>query len=77
LYPNPAKNDVAVAVPKTYWGNLQLEIFDIQGKQVYLKNFETSSNFEKTDISNLSSGYYIVQLKSENGKVSRQKLLVQ
>jgi hypothetical protein len=77
LFPNPAKYEVVVAIPKSYKGNLQIDIFDIQGKMVASKNFETSSNFEKTDISNLSSGYYIVQLKSENGKVSRLKLLVQ
>ena len=29
------------------------------------------------DISSLSSGYYIIQLQSGNGKINRQKLLVE
>ena len=34
-------------------------------------------NYENIDISSLSSGYYIIQLQSGNGKINRQKLLVE
>ena len=77
LYPNPAKNEVKVAFPNDYTGEMNLSIYDLQGKIAVKKSFVTVYNYEKIDISSLSAGYYIVQLQSGNGKLSRQKLLVE
>ncbi len=77
LYPNPAKSEVTVGFPLNYIGQKNLTIYDLSGKLLITKQFETDYNYEKIDISSLASGYYIVQLQSANGKVSRQKLLVE
>ena len=76
LYPNPAKGEVTVGFPLDYTGQKNLSIYDVQGKLILTKQFETNFNYEKINISSLSSGYYIVQLQAANGLVSRQKLLV-
>ncbi|MFM9944105.1 MAG: FG-GAP-like repeat-containing protein [Bacteroidia bacterium] len=77
VFPNPAKGEVNVAFPSSYTGSMNLSVFDLTGKLVLNKRFEVGYGFEKVDISSLASGYYIVQLQSGNGKVSRQKLLVE
>lgn len=77
VYPNPAKTEINVAFPNSYAGAMNLSVYDLTGKLLINKRFETVYNYEKLDISSLASGYYIVQLESGNGKVSRQKLLVE
>ena len=68
-----------------YWNNCvkcirhfypyrKIIIIDDNSKKDYLKSFY---NYENIDISSLSSGYYIIQLQSGNGKINRQKLLVE
>jgi len=77
LYPNPARNETNVAYPTSYFGQMKLLVYDVQGKLVLEKEFKSGNNYEKIDISPLSSGYYIVQLQSGNGKISRSKLMVE
>lgn len=77
IYPNPAKNQFKVAFPQEFSGSLDLSVFDLQGKLVLQKKFEAVYSYENMDINPLSSGYYIVQLCSGNGKLSRARLLVE
>lgn len=77
VYPNPAKNQVKIAYSTDFGRNLNLSVFDLQGKEVLGKSIEAAYSREYLDISALSAGYYIVQLRSDNGKVSRTRLLVE
>jgi hypothetical protein len=77
VYPNPAKGEVNIAFPKSFTGNLNLSIYDFTGKLIINKRFMVAYNYEKLDITAFSPGYYIVELQSENGKISRQKLVVE
>ncbi len=77
IYPNPARGSFKIAYPNTYEGNLNLRIFDLSGKLVSKIEFPVIYSYETIDISHLVAGYYIVELKSADGRYSRQKLLVE
>jgi endonuclease I len=69
IYPNPATSVVNIVSI----GNIDLELFDAQGKKVIESNIENEGTFS---ISHLNSGIYFLRLKSEN-KVDIRKLIVQ
>jgi len=73
LYPNPAKNNVMVEIANQA-GNATISVYDFTGKMV--KNQMVNSPLEVINISNLSSGIYIMSLESEYG-ISTQKLIVE
>ena len=66
IYPNPAENEVTVKGE----GIVKVQIFDVNGRNVL-----TSNHDGKMDISNLSTGIYMVHIISNNG-VTTQKLTV-
>lgn len=66
MYPNPA-NDFVTVKSNTTIENVQ--IISLDGRIV--KNSATSS----LNISDLSNGIYIVQVKTENGKIGSKKLI--
>ena len=66
IYPNPANNEVTVKGE----GIVNVQIFDVNGRNVL-----TSNHAGKMDISDLSTGVYMVRIISNNG-VTTQKLTV-
>lgn len=66
IYPNPADNKVTVEGE----GIVNVQIFDVNGRNVL-----TSNHAGQMDISNLSTGVYMVRIISNNG-VTIQKLTV-
>lgn len=71
LYPNPTTGAVTItsAVALT-----NVEIYDFLGKKVQAQSF-SSVNEASLDMSNLSSGAYIVKATAENGSVQTMKLM--
>lgn len=61
IYPNPATNQITIS--HNYQGNLEYEILDLSGRRIFY------SVSKKIDISNLTSGVYLVALKLD-GKVN-------
>lgn len=49
-------------------------IIDITGKQIYSTNL-TAQVVNKIDISSLSNGLYIMQIKNDNGDVGSFKIV--
>jgi len=67
IYPNPLKgNYLNIESSK----DLNVEIFDILGKQVL--KISVSSNTKKINVGTLNKGIYIVRLISEDGQVTRK-----
>jgi endonuclease I len=67
IHPNPLKgNYLNVETSK----DLNIEIFDILGKQVLKSN--VSSNTKKINLGTLNKGIYIVRLISDDGQVTRK-----
>lgn len=69
LYPNPTNGIVNI---KASAEMKSIELYSILGNLV-----KTYSNEQQLDLSNLSSGTYIMKLTSVDGDISRQKLIKQ
>jgi len=65
LYPNPAKELVNIEMHHTFNENFEVHLYDISGKALDIK-MKYSSNMDapvQLDVSHLSKGVYIVELK--------------
>ncbi|MBK5212199.1 MAG: T9SS type A sorting domain-containing protein [Flavobacteriaceae bacterium] len=73
IYPNPVKNELFLN-SKNSNTNLKIKILNIEGKLISVKNV----GFEKQvsiDVSNLTSGIYLLYIKDENGNKEVKKFL--
>jgi len=69
VYPNPVKEKITILAPDNY-GKFNIEITDLSGKTVYQKNNILPNN--SIDLSNLSKGIYILNIKSANGILTKK-----
>ncbi len=77
LYPNPAENNVNLVLNNTEAGWMHIEIFSLSGELVKEFSVESGGMFQakNINISELSSGAYILQYKINNTS-NRVKLMV-
>ncbi len=75
IFPNPASDKLQVLISLKKSMDIQLELFDINGKRIQSDQWNSSSiNFEY-DTNGLASGIYVLKLSSGNGSAF-QKLSV-
>jgi hypothetical protein len=72
IYPNPAHGRVMI---KTSGNNREISIFDLMGNAMKITVKNLSTDLSSIDISGLSAGTYLVELKTSEG-ISRTKLIV-
>ena len=79
IYPNPASNLLNLKVNLDVNSNVQVEIFNVHGKQVFISADKemVSGNHIMSFPLNLSAGNYIVTVKSDEGLVSHESLIIQ
>ncbi len=65
VYPNPTEGKLFLSFEQPIQ-NFQVELFDINGKNVAFFNEQLSSQNFKMDISHLLSGVYVLKLQSSN-----------
>ena len=75
LYPNPNDGHFSIDLSEVEYGQIQLEVFDALGKQVYASNLRAEPKIEM-DVSHLSKGLYQLRMKSEKGYY-RAKVVVE
>jgi rhodanese-related sulfurtransferase len=73
IFPNPAKNRISIKNTNSFQ-NIEISIYNLNGQLELRKLLNDVS--KSVDISNLSNGIYLVQLKSKH-QISTQKLLIQ
>jgi len=73
VYPNPVDNILTLTTPKLLT-NSQVEIADINGKTVFIRQYDNLST-ATFDLSQLSAGFYNLRLSSDQGN-SDKKILV-
>ncbi|TVZ51765.1 S8 family serine peptidase [Dokdonia sp. Hel_I_53] len=71
VYPNPTSQDATLVLPENV-ENAEIFIYDLLGKQV--KNYKTTKKISTLPTSQLKSGVYILQIKS-NKSLFTQKLI--
>lgn len=64
IYPNPSNGVLNIAVPN-YTGDLNIEIFDINGRKVVSNKADFTSE-TTVNLTGLQSGVYIVKLQGDN-----------
>lgn len=75
LYPNPANNFTTISCDITETGPLTVELFDQQGKLLYLEEFEAKKGQQFTTeikTSDLAPGIYHVQLSNRKSMATQQ-----
>jgi len=63
LYPNPSNHTINISTPLNNKGNINLEIRTLAGQLIQQKSFNSTITL---DVSDLTSGIYLVSLKSNN-----------
>lgn len=72
LYPNPSNDKVIICgIPA---GIYSIQLFNSQGQQLILQNYESTGQIELSSLENLPNGIYTIQLTS-NSNSSTYKLL--
>ena len=79
IYPNPFNTSTKINYYIPYSSKIQLNIYDILGKEIQnLYNGQNSQGFHTIDwnADNLSSGLYIVQMKTNNKVLNKKVMLI-
>ncbi|WNH11746.1 spondin domain-containing protein [Thalassobellus suaedae] len=75
VFPNPTQEKITISNPQ----NLELntiEIYNILGRLVKGISIKNRINKFEIDLSTLSNGVYLLQLKTKNGKLKTEKLIL-
>jgi len=74
VYPNPTENKVTIDLQTSEIKNINIELFDLSGKMVFMKFYRT--NIINLDLNDFESGTYILKLKDENGNIVRTEKII-
>ena len=78
MFPNPSSENVSLYFSSTKTENISLEIFDISGKKVFVKNINSIAGTQQNETintTNFRKGIYTISLKGNN-TLKTEKLIV-
>jgi Secretion system C-terminal sorting domain len=77
LYPNPASNTVAIEYVLKENSTVNINVFDMIGKQVISekRNEDSGNKIYNLDTSNLKSGIYLLKIITNNHQYSKQLII--
>ena len=75
LYPNPANDEINIQFSQLVGENIEVAIYDIQGKLVMHPKDEINENKIQLNVSGLSQGMYFVELSSDNFKTVKKLII--
>ena len=73
-YPNPATDDVTFQIYMDHPGDLNINIYDIQGREIFsdaMNNLTKGLNYAKLNINTLAAGTYSFVIKSETNVATK------
>ncbi len=76
LFPNPAQNLVNIELENVINDDLQISIFDVQGRLVQQNNLNGTGNLIELNTTRLLNGIYFVQLLSDSA-IATKKFTIQ
>ncbi|MEL6843706.1 MAG: T9SS type A sorting domain-containing protein, partial [Bacteroidota bacterium] len=79
LYPNPARNQIALRYQLPLQQQLQLEVFDQQGRKVHRHSIEGGSGIQEyaLTLQNWSQGLYLLRVSDSEKVVWERKFVKQ
>lgn len=69
LFPNPLENELTIRLPESYTNEKSYIIYDLLGKK--RKQGKLSSSNETINVSELNTGNYLINIFSENTRISK------
>jgi len=74
-FPNPAKDQINIPLSATLTQSARILVFKLDGRKVLDKQIEGKGNLISIDITNLSEGLYIYEVRQNNQVISTGKFL--
>lgn len=74
IYPNPSKGLINISI-NNYTGSLKVNLLDLNGREVYSKEFNDFSIERSINIENYQSGVYLINIEGEGLKLTRKIVL--
>ncbi|MFT5861023.1 MAG: hypothetical protein ACI865_003141 [Flavobacteriaceae bacterium] len=74
VFPNPANSSITVNFENALKSNVSFELRDMFGRVVISKPFHAELN--TIDVSTLKGGVYFILLRTSNGEIYREKVLI-
>ena len=66
-YPNPTNDVLNIPISGNANGNIEISVYDITGRQIFVNVNNSESNLIQLNVSNLLSGTYVLKLKTSAG----------
>lgn len=77
IYPNPNNGAFNIAFNPTSGEAIAIDVYDIRGRSIYTKRFDSMSRFEETiELNNAQSGVYMLTISDGSQKVTK-KIIVE
>lgn len=76
LYPNPADAELNIVLPAPVKAQTPIQLFDSFGRTVYTGAFETGENVKTIATQSFSSGVYLIELSTPEGRVRKKAMVV-
>lgn len=77
IWPNPNKGRFTVNFTTTATNQVTIDVFDIRGRSIFMKRFDSTTNFTKElDLSSAAAGLYMVRV-NDGERVSIKKIIIQ
>jgi len=63
LYPNPTNRNFRIRTPQNFNNkNVKLRIYDMNGKEIFIRNYELKDSEIEIDVGTISNGIYLLNL---------------
>lgn len=70
IYPNPVGDILHLNIDSHIQGNIELRLYDVNGKMVLANNYSTTNNSISVVVSQLASGVYFYEIKNDGIVIS-------
>ena len=77
VFPNPATNFITIEVQSNITKATEIRIYNALGKLSLTEKLEKGLNTNRIDLSSLSQGIYIIELRDEYGIIGNRKLIIE